>query len=275
MNDPTTLPLIIEPEQLSSCLKRDDLLILDLSKQENYKQAHLSGAIHLPFQALLAGTPPAPGKLPDSDKLNQLFSELGLTANRHVIAYDDEGGGWAGRLIWTLDVIGHQRYSYLNGGIHAWVSAGLPVSTLATNPIPSTGHWPINREPIANKDTILQRLDADDFIIWDARSAEEYRGERKISARCGHIPGASNYEWTRGMDRQHNLRIRPLEEIRAELANLGISADKDIVTHCQTHHRSGFTYLLGKALGFERIRAYPGSWSEWGNDADTPIEQEA
>lgn len=275
MNDPTTLPLIIEPEQLSSCLKRDDLLILDLSAETQYKQAHLPGAIHLPSKTLLSGTPPAPGKLPDSDKLNQLFSELGLTANRHVIAYDDEGGGWAGRLIWTLDVIGHQRYSYLNGGIHAWVGAGLPVSTQEITPVSSAGHWPINQGPIADKETILQRLQADDFIIWDARSAEEYRGERKVSARSGHIPGASNYEWTQGMDRQRDLRIRPLEEIRTELANLGISADKDIVTHCQAHHRSGFTYLLGKALGFERIRAYPGSWSEWGNDTDTPIEQEA
>ena len=275
MNDPTTLPLIIEPEQLNSCLERNDLLILDLSKEASYQQAHVPGAIHLPFQALLAGTPPAPGKLPDIDKINQLFSYLGLTTDHHVIAYDDEGGGWAGRLIWTLDVIGHHRYSYLNGGIHAWIGEGLPVSTQETMPVASTGAWSINKGPIADKDAILRQLDADDFIIWDARSAEEYRGERKVSARSGHIPGASNYEWTRGMDRQRNLRIRPLTDIRAELANLGISADRDVVTHCQTHHRSGFTYLLGKALGFERIRAYPGSWSEWGNDPNTPIDQES
>jgi len=68
------------------------------------------------------------------------------------------------------------------------------------------------------------------------------------------------------------MRVRPLEEIRTELAGLGITGDRTIITHCQTHHRSGFTYLLGKLLGFAHIKGYPGSWSEWGNRSDTPIE---
>ena len=76
------------------------------------------------------------------------------------------------------------------------------------------------------------------------------------------------------MDKNKQLRIRDLETIRKELAALGITGKngQEVITHCQTHHRSGFTYLLAKVLGFENIRAYPGSWSEWGNDADTPVE---
>ncbi len=274
MNNQNTLPLIIEPEQLSHCLNRKDLLILDLSKLASYKQAHIPGAIHLPYQALMAGTNPAPGKLPSIDLINQLFSHIGLTSNHHVIVYDDEGGGWAGRLIWTLDVIGHKQYSYLNGGIHAWVGDNLPTSAKETKPNFIAREWLINEEPIADKNYILKHLNDDDFIIWDARSASEYSGERALSERGGHIPGASNYEWTKGMDNTRNLRIRPLNEIKAELNKLGINADKKVVTHCQTHHRSGFTYLLAKALNFKNIKAYPGSWSEWGNDIDAPIEQE-
>ena len=75
------------------------------------------------------------------------------------------------------------------------------------------------------------------------------------------------------MDRDRSFRILDLNVLRERLAELGISTDKQIVTHCQTHHRSGFTYLLGKVLGFPNIKAYPGSWSEWGNLPDTPIEQ--
>ncbi|UYM17926.1 sulfurtransferase [Endozoicomonas euniceicola] len=69
----------------------------------------------------MAGTPPATGKLPPVKQLEDLFSRLGYTGNEHIVVYDDEGGGWAGRFIWTLDVIGHKNYSYLNGGIHAWL----------------------------------------------------------------------------------------------------------------------------------------------------------
>lgn len=74
------------------------------------------------------------------------------------------------------------------------------------------------------------------------------------------------------MDPHNHLRLRNLDTLRSELKKLGITPDKTIVTHCQTHHRSGFTYLLGKILGFQDMKAYPGSWSEWGNDPTTPVE---
>ena len=87
--------------------------------------------------------------------------------------------------------------------------------------------------------------------------------------RGGHIPGAINLDWLDTMDRQNNLKLMP--QMQALLDAHGITQDKSIITHCQTHHRSGLTYLIGKMLGY-KIRAYHGSWSEWGNDSDTPIE---
>jgi len=75
------------------------------------------------------------------------------------------------------------------------------------------------------------------------------------------------------MDQKHQLKIKDNSELLHTLNNLGINGDNEVITHCQTHHRSGFTYLLGKVLGFKNIKAYPGSWSEWGNDANTPIEK--
>lgn len=270
---PDSLPLIIEPQTLEAQLQDRRLLIVDLGKEADYLQAHVPGAVFLPYQALLAGTPPAPGKLPEPEQLNKAFGYLGLTPDTHVVAYDDEGGGWAGRLLWTLDVIGHKNYSYLNGGIHAWKAAGLATESGNNPPRSRAVNVTINPAPMADMAYILTRLGAEDFIVWDARGPLEYRGEKSGSARAGHIPGAANYEWTDAMDKERALRIRDLETVRAELAQLGITADKEIVTHCQTHHRSGFTYLLGKALAFPRIKAYPGSWSEWGNDPDTPVEK--
>ena len=114
-----SLPLLLEAEQLNKrdSQQRDKLLIIDVSSQENYDKHHLPGAIHLAPKSLQCGSPPTPGKLPSKEQLSALFSSIGLSPDKHVICYDDEGGGWAGRLIWTLDVLGHQHYSYLNGGI--------------------------------------------------------------------------------------------------------------------------------------------------------------
>jgi len=264
-------PLLIEPEDLQPLLADENLLIIDQGKLETFLNAHVPGAVHLDFKDLQLGQKPTPGALPSLAQLSIVFSNLGLTLDKHVVVYDDEGGGWAGRLIWALDTIGHTRYSYLNGGIHAWLQAGLPTDQGPQEAIKSdytVAELDLRYE--LSKAQIVARLGQQDFAIWDARSAKEYSGEKVISARGGHIPGAVNYEWTLGMDNDRGLRINNLEEFDRLLNSLGLTQDKEIATHCQTHHRSGFTYLAGKILG-RNMKAYAGSWAEWGNDESTPI----
>ena len=191
-----------------------------------------------------------------------------------VIVYDDEGGGWAGRLIWTLDMIGHKHYRYLNGGMHSWCQAGFNTETGQTQASASHYTARLNEHalPSVNKDELIAKLGQTNLSIWDARSPQEFSGEKRLTQRGGHIPGAVNFEWTQGMDKTRGLRFKDLTQLRSTLAKQGIVENNEVITHCQTHHRSGFTYLLGKVLGFRDIKAYPGSWSEWGNDANTPIE---
>ena len=264
-------PLLLEPEDLLPLLDDDNVLVIDQSKIDTYLNAHIPGAIHLDFKDLQFGQQPTPGALPSLDQLSIVFSNLGLTLDKHVVVSDDEGGGWAGRLIWILDTIGHSRYSYLNGGIHAWLQAGLPTEQGQQAAISSDYTVAeLNHDFALSKAQIIERLHQPDFAIWDARSAQEYSGEKVIAPRGGHIPGAINYEWTRGMDTDRGLRINNLEEFDALLNSLGLSKEKEIATHCQTHHRSGFTYLVGKILG-RNIKAYAGSWAEWGSDPSAPI----
>lgn len=262
--------LIIEPEQLAEAPADANRVIVDLSSEATYNAGHVPGAIHVPPQALVRGQPPVPGKLPDLEQLESVFGCLGHTPDVHYVVYDDEGGGWAGRFIWTLDVIGHTHYSYLNGGIHAWKAAGLPLETTANDRPRTTPTLEIHRQPIAEIDDIVPRLGNSNFAVWDARSAAEYRGEKVLAQKAGHIPGAIHCEWTELMDPQRQYRIR--SDAEDYLRSKGLTEDKDMVTHCQSHHRSGFTYLVGKSLGF-RVRGYHGSWAEWGNHPETPVER--
>ena len=269
----TTLPLLLEPESFAELgSSQDKLLLIDVSSPDNYHSGHIPGALHLPPGALLSGEPPAPGQLPSLERLQQLFSYLGLTPDHHVVAYDDEGGGWAGRLLWTLEALGHTGYSYLNGGIHAWRDAGLELETSSNQPAASEYQVTINRTPIAEVADIVPRLDDPDFRIWDARSAAEYQGLRSGSARAGHIPGAINIDWLELIDTSNSSRLVDLEQLQDRLNQLGLSADKTIVTHCQSHHRSSLTWLAMKILGYPSIKGYHGSWGEWGNREDTPVE---
>ncbi|PTL92681.1 thiosulfate sulfurtransferase [Halomonas litopenaei] len=268
------LPLIAEPEELAGVLDHEDILVIDVPlKAESYAEGHVPGAIFLDHRRLLKGSGDVPNDVPDEEALSQLFSSLGLTRDTHVVAYDDEGGGWAGRLLWTLELIGHKRYSYLNGGIHAWRDEGLPQSTEDHAPEPSNYQAEVlNPEVAIDRLELEERLGSDNFAIWDARSVDEFDGNKGQNRHLGHLPGAVNMEWTDAMDRERSLRLRDYAELITELGAMGITPDMEVVTHCQTHHRSGFTWLVGKALGFERMRAYPGSWKEWGNRDDTPIE---
>lgn len=266
-----SLPLLIEADELLAHLHDEHVLIVDLCSETAYRSGHIPGAVHINTADLILGEKPAPGLLPPIEKLNALFSSLGLTPNTHIVCYDDEGGAWSGRFIWTLDVIGHKHYSYLNGGIRRWRAGKFPEESIIRQRQASAVHITIHADPIATTENILAELYKGQLLVWDARSAEEYRGEKVLSQKGGHIPGAIHCEWTTLLDQNNHLCIR--KDAADFLKNMGITPDKNIVTHCQTHRRSGLTYLVAKILAYPSIRAYPGSWSEWGNRSDTPIEQ--
>ncbi|MEB0204811.1 rhodanese-like domain-containing protein [Pseudomonas sp. CCC3.1] len=270
MPDFSGLPLVIEPCDLRTRLDAPNLILVDLTSVARYETGHIAGAHFVDPKRTQLGQPPAPGLLPTQAALEALFGELGHNPKAVYVVYDDEGGGWAGRFIWLLDVIGHSAYHYLDGGIHAWIGEKYDVTqdvpSAATGPVTLTLH----DEPTATREYLQSRLGAADLAIWDARSEAEYRGEKVLAAKGGHIPGATHFEWTAGMDKSRNLRIRT--DMAHVLKDLGITPDKEVITHCQTHHRSGFTYLVAKALGYPRVKGYAGSWGEWGNHPDTPVE---
>ena len=266
------LPLLIEPEQLTSRKDDSDVVIVDLCKASIYEQSHVPGAIHIEYPYIVTTKPPIMGLVPEADQLKKVMSHSGIKPGDTVVAYDDEGGGKAARFLYTLDIIGHKNYALLNGGLHAWVNEGHSLESV-TNKRP-TSQYPIviDETPIASREFILEQLDNDELQLIDSRSPAEYEGSKKFAERGGHIPGAINLDWVNLMDSQNNLRLKTKDEIIQMLAEPNIEADKTTVVYCQTHHRSALTYFVLKNLGFKNLKGYPGSWSEWGNNPNMPVE---
>jgi thiosulfate/3-mercaptopyruvate sulfurtransferase len=214
------------------------------------------------------------GLLPDAARLSEVLSRLGLTSARRVIAYDEEGNGRAGRLLWTLAALGHERVSLLNGGIHAWDAAAGPLEARFRPPSRSSYQAGFADPPmvVADRDYILARLGQPDLALLDTRTPAEFVGLDQRAARGGHIPGAVNLSWTDAMDPQRQFRLQPDPVLRKLLETRGVTPDKEVVVYCQTHHRSAHTYWVLRYLDYPRVRGYPGAWSEWGNDPALPVE---
>ena len=263
--------ILIEPQQLAACSADGSNLVVAVCMQKDFNDGHIPGAILIEPSNLISGESPAVGKLPDVRKLEKLFSSIGLREDLRIIAYDDEGGGWAGRLIWTLDVLGHSNYALLNGGIIAWRNEGLPISVQSVSPLITEFKATFNRDVIADMNDVLNSINDPNTVVWDARAPEEYNGRKVTASKNGHVPQAVSLDWMHMKDSNNNSKLRDLNEIRSKLAGLGITNKVKVITHCQTHHRSGLTYFVGKLLGLN-ISAYDGSWSEWGNHPETPVE---
>ncbi|MCW8829728.1 MAG: sulfurtransferase [Gammaproteobacteria bacterium] len=268
------LPLLVEADVLQDKLDSPNLLVVDLTKPETYAKGHIPGAVYLDYPLIVRMARPVGGLLPDESQLSIVLSRMGLTAETHVVAYDDEGGGKAARLLWTLEAIGHTHYSLLNGGLHVWANEDHPLEQQARTPQPSQYEAQVqpNRQAVVGRQFILDHLNDDKLALLDVRSPAEFTGEKLYAARGGHIPGAINIEWTEFMDQSHNLRLKGIAELRNMLEEKGFTPDKTVVAYCQTHHRSAHTWFVLKYLGYPEARGYEGSWSDWGNREETPIE---
>lgn len=266
------LPLILTPEQLEPHLQDEGIVVVDLSTPAAYAQRHIPGAVHIDPAEVTASQPPVMGLLPPAEQFGKALSAAGVSPESHVVAYDAENGQKACRFLWTLDVAGHENFSLLDGGLQAWVDGQHPTESQPSTREKSAYPVTYGEDHVADKAYILTHLDDPSVTVLDARTPAEYNGVDKRSMRAGHIPGAVNVDWSQAITGGGDTRLRPAEELRELYTEAGASPDNEIIVHCQSHQRSSHTYIVLKSLGYDRIRGYPGSWSDWGNDPDTPVE---
>ncbi len=266
---------LLEPGELEPLRAAEAVRVVDVGdNDERYRRAHIPRAVHLPYGALTEAQPPAQAVVPDAAHLGERLGRAGIDDTVTVVAYDSDGGGKASRLLWTLDLLGHPRHALINGGFQAWLADEEVTEPGAVTPEPRS-YAPGLRCPgrLADRDWVLAALEDPDVVFLDARSWAEYTGSDIRAERGGHIPGAVHLDWQALMDPADPPALLPPERLHALLAERGIDgSEREIMVHCQTHHRSSLTYAVLRALGYEHVRAYAGSWSEWGNDPETPVK---
>ncbi len=264
--------LFIEAELLNEWIKKDkeDLIIVDICQAQTFLQIHLPKALHIDYNDFVGHAPPVSGLLPKKEQFEHILSTLGWHKNATMVCYDEEGGGMAGRFIWTCHAYGIENVRLLNGGLNYWYKNTMPLSNELFNTTKTDVNLTYSGNNVCNAQYIMNNLDS--LKIMDARSLAEYDGSKKYAKRGGKIPGAVHYEWTKIMNQEAFLKTHPFEQLTAEIEALGFNKEDKIIVYCQTHHRSALNYTLLKQLGFNHVKGYEGSWSDWGNRQDTPIE---
>jgi len=246
------------------------LVLFDMRPPEAYANAHIPGARSFDiFGISLIDTRPQPLEA-FLWIIEHLIQARGVNSDSTVVIYDDTAGMRSARLFWFLEYFGHSNVHVLNGGINAWKEAGLPTTHEAS--VPKTGNFKMKRRPelLATADDVLAVLQSKDSVIVDTRSDGEYTGELVRAARGGAIPGAVHLEWV------HNLDDKGFFKSADALAQMygqrNIRPEHDVVPYCQGGYRAAHTYLALRLIGYPRVRNYLGSWGEWGNRLDLPIE---
>jgi thiosulfate/3-mercaptopyruvate sulfurtransferase len=266
--------LLAETDWLAGKLGDPSLVIVDIRKKEAYEAGHIPGAVWYDQAAL---------KDPD-EKLyvirESLFAEkagaLGIDTSKEVVIYDDGTGLWATRLWWVLDYYGHPKARVVNGGWAKWEKEGRPVTKEVPNPTPAKFVAKPNPDVICALDYVKEKATNPDpnVVILDARTQAEYTGADVRAARGGHIPNAVNLDWQASLTDTDPKVWKPADQLRAQFATVGITKDTQVITYCQTGVRAAHSLFTLRLVGLGKgNKVYDGSWAEWGNSKETPVQQ--
>ena len=257
--------MLISVTELNSILYDPNVILADTRSFKEYSEGHIPGAVHLDLFAFHWIDTTKQGIENFNNQAQNLLSILGVTPEKKVIFYDSVSGMLAARGVWMLMYFSHQNVSILDGGITKWQKENFPLEIKPNAFKPSKFSGKINSKIISGFEYIQENLD--NVKILDARSTGEYDGSTIRAAQSGHIPNAINIDWNQNISDDGTFKN---DEELSQMYDY--PKDSEIVTYCQGAYRAANTFLVLKKLGFTNVRVYLGSWGEWGNKLELPVE---
>ncbi len=269
-------PGIISTDSLAAWQARGPVAVVDMRTDVfTYLRGHLPGAVYLNTETLRASRGGIPTQLLDGSAYAALFSRLGLPFDRPVVIYSagETHNIDATFLAWLLAGFGHPKVFLLDGGFFKWQLELRPVvpeyPRLAETEFPSA-HFQPEQASRAEVQAALR----DGAVLVDARPPEQYAGEAGAQMRKGHIPGAISHYWQDDLTREGFGYVwKDTAALRTAYEAQGITSDKDIIAYCNSATEASHVHFaLRNLLGYPRVRVYVGSWTEWAERAELPIE---
>jgi len=245
-----------------------NLVLVDTRAAKDFWAGHIAGARHFdPFPFHYSDSSER-GTAEFKAQLNWIFSALGITTHHIVVFYENDSGMRATRGAWALEWMGHRGAKILDGGLKALSSEKLVTEVKPFAPVQFDG-VPVD-DAAASLAQVVARIARRDVQIFDVRSDEEYYGERIRAKHTGTIPGSIHLDWTASQNAAGAFKSP--EELLASFEKLGLNREAEIIPYCQGGYRAAHAYYALRLAGYSKVRNYWGSWGEYGNRDDTPIE---